>query len=372
MAETTFGVNDALSNKLWAAKFLKEVEKKTYFGKFMGEGEDNVIQVRTETGKKPGDKITVGLVMSLTGAGVTENQVLEGNEEDLTRYDDSIFINELFHGVRVRGAGTIDQQRIPENLRGIARNRLAQWFAVRMDLTMFLHLCGYTGTLTYTIDGMSVDRTLAVFNGNNTIVAPSASRRIWAGGNTADEGLTSATDDKFILPLIDDALLEAKTSQPLIQPLMVNGEPKYVCFLHPSQVKDLRTDVSASRVTWYDTQKALLQGGQSPSKNGIYNGALGEYNGVILHEAFRIPNGVNSSTSARVANTKRAVLCGAQAGTVAYGREYDGATKYRWSEELYDHKRSLGVALGTVWGIKKNVFNSTDFSTIVISTYGAD
>jgi N4-gp56 family major capsid protein len=370
MAETTFGLNDALTNKLWAAKFLKEVEKKTYFGRFMGEGEDNIIRVRTETGKKPGDKVTMGLVMSLTGDGVTENQVLEGNEEDLTRYDDSFFINELFHGVRVRGAGTIDQQRIPESMRAIARNRLAQWFAMRMDTTMFLHLAGYTGSGTYTLDGATVDRTKAVWNGNNTITAPTV--QVWAGGNTADEGLTSATDDKFVLPLIDDALLLAKTQRPLIQPIMVGGEPKYVCFLHPAQVKSLRTDVSTSRITWYDTQKALLQGGEGRGKNPIFTGALGEYNGVILHEAFRVPNGVNSSSAAKVANTKRAVFCGAQAAHLGYGREYDGATKYRWSEELYDHKRSLGVALGTVWGIKKAVFNSEDFGVIVISSYGAD
>lgn len=372
MAETTFGLNDNLTNKLWAAKFLKEVEKKTYFGRFMGEGEDHIVQVKTETSKKPGDKITTGLVMSLTGDGVTENQVLEGNEEDLTRYDDSIFINELFHGVRVRGNGTIDQQRIPEGLRAIARNRLAQWFAMRMDTTMFLHLCGYTGTGTYTLDGATVDVSKAVWNGNNTIVAPSSTRRVWADSNTADENLTSATDDKFILPLIDEAILKAKLSRPLIRPISIGGEDKFVLFLHPTQVKALRTDVSTSRITWFDTQKALLQGGEGRAKNPIFTGALGEYNGVVLHEAFRVPNGVNSSTAAKVANTKRAVLCGAQAAALAYGREYDGSTKYRWSEELYDHKRSLGVALGTVWGIKKSIFNSVDFGTIVISTYGAD
>lgn len=371
MAEKTFGVNDALSNKLWSARFAKEVGKKTFFGKFMGEGEDNIIQVKTETGKSPGDKVTMGLVMSLVGDGVTEGTILEGNEEDLTTYDDSLFINELFHAVRVRNKGSIDQQRVPENLRSIARNRLAQWWANRMDTTMFLHLCGYTGA-AFTRDGQVIDPTLAVYNGNNTIVAPSSSRIIRPTGNSADENLTSATDDKFTLPLIDEALFRAKTTRPVISPIKVNGNDKYVLFLHPSQVKDLRTDVSTSRITWFDTQKALLQGGQSASANGIYNGSLGEYNGVILHESFFVPNGVNSSTGAQIANSKRAVLCGAQAGAIGYGREYSGSTKYKWEEELFDYKRSLGVALGAVWGIKKSRFNSLDFGTVVIATYGVD
>jgi N4-gp56 family major capsid protein len=290
----------------------------------------------------------------------------------LTTYDDSIFINELYHAVRVRNKTSIDQQRVPENMRTIARNRLAQWYATRMDTTMFLHLAGYTGTGTYSLDGATVDKSKAVWNGNNTIVAPSSGRHIWAGGNTADEGLTSATDDKFILPLIDEALFKAKTARPLIQPLNINGDDKYVMFLHPSQVKDLRTDVSSSRITWYDTQKALLQGGQGASKNPIFTGALGEYNGVILHESFRVPNGVNSSTAAKIANSKRAILCGKQAGMIAYGREYSGSTKYKWEEELFDYKRSLGVGLGCVWGLKKSVFNSNDYGTVVVATYGTD
>lgn len=371
MATKTFGVNDALSNKLWSAKFAKEVEKKTYFGKFMGEGADNIVQVKTETSKAPGDKITCGLVMSLTGDGVTEGSALEGNEESLTTYDDSIFINELRHAVRVRNQGTIDQQRVPENLRAMARNRLAQWYATRMDTTMFLHLAGYTGG-SYTLDNATVDISKAVWNGNNTITAPTSGRHIWAGGNTADEGLTSATDDKFVLELIDEAVLKAKTASPYISPMNIGGDEKYVMFLHPSQVKDLRTDASTSRITWYQTQRALIEGGQQGMANGIFTGALGEYNGVILHEAFRVPNGVNSSTAARVANTKRAILCGKQAASVAYGRRYTGSTKYRWTEELFDYEHELGVALECVWGIKKSVYNSADYATVVVSSYGAD
>ena len=372
MAVKTFGVNDALSNKLWAAKFIKEVEKKTYFGKFMGESDDNIIQLKTETQKSAGDKITNGLVMSLSGDGVTEGQALEGNEESLTTYDDSIFINELRHAVRVKNKGTIDQQRVPENLRSIARNRLAQWYAMRMDTTMFLHLTGYTGG-TYTLDNSTVDRTKAQWNGNNTIVAPSATRRIWGGSASADEGLTTASTDSFFLELIDEAVHKAKTATPYIAPLNIQGDDMYVMFLHPSQVLSLRTDASSSRITWFNTQRALVEGGQKgEGSSGIFTGALGVYNGVILHEAYRIPNGVNSSTGARVANTKRAVLCGKQSGVVAYGRESSDSTKYKWTEELFDYENQLGVALGTTWGIKKSVYNSLDFGTIVVSTYGID
>lgn len=371
MATKTFGVNDALSNKLWSAKFIKEVHKRSYFSKFMGEGEDNIIQVKNETGKAPGDKITCGLVMSLTGDGVTEGGALEGNEEDLTTYDDSVLINELRHAVRVKNKRSIDQQRVPENLREMARNRLAQWWAMRMDTTMFLHLSGRSAT-SFSKDNQTVDPALAVYNGNNTITAPSSGRVIWSGSNSADEGLTSATDDRFILENIDECVLTAKTASPYISPINVGGEEKYVMFLHPRIVNAMRTDGSTSRVTWFDASRARLQGGESVKTNPIYSGALGEYNGVILHEAWRLPNGINSSSNAVVANTKRSVLCGRQAGIVAYGQAHQGSQRYRWTEELFDYQNQLGVGIDAVWGLKKCVFNSVDFGTVVLASYGAD
>jgi N4-gp56 family major capsid protein len=370
MATKTFGVNDALSNKLWSAKFAKEVEKKTYFGRFMGEGEDNIIQIKTETGKAAGDKITMGLVMALTGDGRTEGQALEGNEESMTTYDDSLFINELRHAVRVKNKRAIDQQRVPENLRTLGRNRLAQWYATRMDTTLFLHLAGYTGA-AFTRDGQTVDPTLAVYNGNNTITAPSSTRIYRANAESTDQAINSATTHRILLEHIDQLVWMAKTAQPMISPINVDGQDKYVLFLHPSQVRDLRTDASTSRITWYNTQRARIEGGQGMD-NPIFNGALGEYNGVILHEAFRIPNGVNASTSAVVANTKRAVFVGKQAAMVAYGRETPATTKYSWTEELFDYQNQLGIGLDTIWGIKKSVFNSKDYATIVLTTYGAD
>ena len=368
MAEKAFAVNDALANKLWSKELAKETLKKTYFGRFMGKSEDSMIQLKSETGKAAGDKVTCGLVMQLTGDGQTEGGTLEGNEEDLTTYDDSIFINELRHAVRVRNKGTIDQQRVPYNLRNVARNRMADWNAHRMDTTMFLHLCGYTGA-SFTRQGQTVDKDLAVYNGNNTITAPTSTRHVWADGNSDDQSLTSSTDDKFDLTLIDEAKLKAVTASPLIRPIKYNGDDYYCLFMHPSQVKDMRTSTSTGQ--WLDITKAAYEG--KADGNPIFTGALGIYNKVILHESYYIPNGVNSSTSAVVANTKRAVMCGAQSGMVAYGQAFNGgSTRYNWVEELFDYQHSLGVSTNVVWGIKKCVFNSKDFGTIVVSTYGVD
>ena len=46
-------------------------------------------------------------------------------------------------------------------------------------------------------------------------------------------------------------------------------------------------------------------------------------------------------------------------------------TKYKMVEELFDYQRELGVSVQTIMGMKKTVFDSVDFGSIVVSTYAA-
>lgn len=355
MSVTTYGVNDTLSNKLWAKKLTAEALKKTFFGKFMGTSASSMIHVKTETSKAAGDKVTFGLRMQLTGDGRTEGQTLEGNEEALTTYADSVLINELVHAVRVRSENTIDAQRVPFNLRQEAKDGLGDWFDGRFDEVMFKHLCGYSA------------ETRATYIGANTITAPSSTRIIRATGS--DDATVQADSTKvFSLNYIDAAVTTAKVASPLIRPIKVNGSDKYVMFLHPYQVYNLRTNTSTGQ--WLDIQKAALSGGAS-TNSPIYTGALGEYNNVVLHESTRVTNGVSNAGAAQT-STRRAVLCGAQAGALAWGQKFAGdGMNFKWVEEMFDYERELGVSGQTVWGIKKTVFNSVDFGTIVVTTYAA-
>lgn len=95
---------------------------------------------------------------------------------------------------------------------------------------------------------------------------------------------------------------------------------------------------------------------------------LGDYSGVIMHKAYRVSQCVNGG--AALPNTYRAVFAGAQAGALAFGRE-EGKDQFTWSEELFDYGNMLGVSAGSIFGIKKLVFNSNDFGVQTISTYAA-
>jgi N4-gp56 family major capsid protein len=355
-------VNDALAVKLWSKKLAVEVSKATEIAPLIGTGSNSIIQLKDETQKGKGDKVTFGLRMQLTGDGVSEGKVLEGNEEALTTYADSIVINELAHAVRARNGQTIDAQRVPFDIRDEANSALIDWYADRLSMMAFIHMGGFTAP-TIDFEGRTV--TLKdVHYGFNAPTAPTSGRIVRAGAVANDESLGSG--NKFTLELIDYAAEKAKLANPKIRPVRVDGQNKYVMYLHPAQVTDLRTNTSTGQ--WLDITKAVYMG--SKQSNPIYDGSLGEYNNVILREAEHVVPGVNSSTGAQITTVRRAVLLGAQSLVAAFGMNRE-PTKFKTVEELFDYQREFGVSAQTILGMKKTVFNGADFGTIVVSTYAA-
>lgn len=359
MAVTSYGVNDALAMKAWSRKLAVEVSKATAIAPLIGKSANSIIQFKDEINKDKGDQVTFGLRMQLSGAGVTEGEVLEGNEESLTTYSDAILINELAHAVRVKNEGTIDVQRVPFSLREEAKDGLRDWYADRLSLMFFIQSAGYTGT---TLDFEGSTLTLSSkFWGFNTPTAPSSTRVLRAGAAANDQSLTSS--NIFTLDLIDKAVEKAKTANPKIRPVRVDGGNHYVMYIHPYQTTSLRTNTSTGQ--WLDIQKAAeKRGGENP----IFSGALGVYNNVILREAEHVVTGVNSSTSAQITTVRRAVLLGAQSCVASWGMKFT-PEKFDMREELFDYQRELGVSVHSVLGMKKTRFNSVDFGTIVVSTY---
>lgn len=349
MANTDYPVNHPLAVKLWSKKLMREALKQTWFAKFIGKGAGSLIQIKEETSKGAGDKITFGLRMQLTGDGTNGDATLEGNEESLVTYNDALFINQTRHAVR--SDGKMSEQRVPFSVREEARDALQDWFSDVWDFSFFNQLCGNTAVAT------------GNRSGNNAVVAPSSTRIQYSDGKTTEAGIASTgASTQMRLNLIDFAVEKAKTATPLIRPVKVDGKNMYVLFLHPYQVTQLRTDTNTGQ--WLDIQKAAMTGGQV-SNNPIFTGALGMYNNVILHEDTRIP------VSPSFTNVRRAVLCGAQAGVIAFGQDFgNGAigTNFKWVEKLFDYENQLGVAAASIFGIKKSVFNATDFGTIVIPT----
>ena len=368
MATTAYGVNAPEAVKLWSKRLAREALKKTYIGKFIGSGDDALIQEKKDTKKSEGDRIRTTLRMQLGGAGVVGDGTLEGNEESLTTYTDDLLIDQLRHAVR--SGGKMTEQRIPFSIREEARTGLTDWWAGRMDRAFFMQVCGFNAGAV-TERGENYDGTDLRYTGQNAILAPESTAHYRLDATSglvsgaSDEDLVSA--DTMTLTILDDLKAEAETRSPVVRPVMINGEKHYCVFLDVLQARDLRKNTNTGQ--WQDIQKAAMQGGQI-SKNPIFNGSLGMYNNMILHSTTRISQGVHSSTSAAISTVRRAVLCGAQSSTIAFGKGHS-FDKMGWHEETFDYGNQLGVSSGCIFGIKKNRWNSKDFSTLVLSTYAA-
>jgi len=417
----TYGVNDALAVKIWAKKLFVEALKQTLLDKFIGTGNDAAIQVKDDLSKTSGDKLTYGLRMQLGGDGVIGDSTLEGNEEALTTYTDSIYIDQLRHAVKV--VGNMSQQRVNFDIRAEAQSGLVDWWADRLDSNYINQLSSNRyaqlrtdlSVSTFAITGMNTIDSVYVGAAPNAaavaagavpavedrgvipakygiVGAGSAANNISVSSATADTGwstweanivksqanrnsigTTAGNDQYFRLSMLDAAVVKARTMQTPIRPIKLNGMEVYVAILHPYQVLDLRRNTNNGQ--WMDIQKSAMMGGQITS-NPLFTGAVGMYNGVIIHEDARIPRaGSGSKTDLGSATTYkdvcRGIFLGAQAGCVAFGRSY-GMTgsnvKYKWTEVLNDYENQLGVSAALVYGCKKTVFDSKDFGTLALSS----
>lgn len=310
MAVTSYGVNDALAVKLWAKKLAVEVLKETEIADYIGEDQNSLIQIKTETSKGAGDKITHGLRMQLSGSGVQGDGTLEGNEEQLTTYSDAIYIDQLRHAVR--SGGKMSEQRVPFSVRQEALEGLKDWWTDRIATSAFNQLCGNTAV------------TDTRYTGNQATIAPTATTNWLYASPVHTTEATLDSSDIMDLTQIDRCITLAKTLTPAMRPIMIRGKKHYVIFIHPYQTYQIRTSVTSGQ--WLDIQKAAMTGGEV-TKNPIFTGAIGMYNNCIIREDTRIPS--------IVANTRRAVFCGAQAACISFGKD-GGPNKFSWVEELFD------------------------------------
>lgn len=316
----------------------------------MGTTTDSLAYIKDDFKKGPGDRVRCILRMQLTGAGVSGDNVLESREETLLTYTDDLLIDQLRHAV-ISG-GKMSEQRIPFEVREESRMGLQDWFADRIDTWFMNQLSGNTAETDLKKLGL------------NAAITPSSGNWIFGSidsSPTAESSISANSSQIFSLAMIDKAVLKAKTLTPAIRPLKTGRQNvNYVMFITPEQHYDMRRNSASNE--WADIQKAVIQGGKDDS--ALITGALGIYNGVLLHESFRLPR----ITTADGANKGgRAVLCGAQAAVVGFGRE-GGPERFTWTEELFDYQNRLGVSAGLIGGLKKTVYNNADFATVVVST----
>lgn len=321
-----------LQPELWRKQLFADVRDNLYMTRFIGSSEQSMIQELEDLKKEAGSNISFGLGMKLSGAGITGDTALEGSEEAMQDYDEDVAINQLRNAVRL--TGRMDEKKNAYNMRVSAKDRLADWFAERIDREIVDKLCG---------------KTTSTFSNTPTVAA--ATRSVFAGGQSSVGNITTAM--KMDTKVLDKAKQVAILATPMIRPLKVNGKDKYVAILHPYDANNLRQDP-----VWNQAQREANVRGET---NPIFDGSFGEWNGIVVHEHEYVFNTTDGSSSAKVS---RNILCGQQAGVIAWGEAV------RWVEKSFDYGNSWGISCGAIFGCIKPLFNSLDYGVVTMFTAG--
>ena len=324
MSDWTFTTSDALTAQTWAKKWWIEAKTDSYFygHGFVGKGVDNIIVEFPELEQSQGYQHTYGQVRELSGAGVSGDSTMEGNEEVPNVYDDAITINQKRNAVR--SAGKLSEQYPSDKaVRSWAEELLKRWMAAEIDQDLF------------------------------DALQSSCTKSIWGGDATTD--ITIEAGDYFTAALISKAVAYAKKAAPAIVGKTIGGSKKYVCVISPDQAFDLRT----RDASWSQAQREAKAAGDS---NPIFTDALGQWNNTIIHEHERVATTAVWGSGLNL-NGAAALFMGIQAGAIAY------AKKKVWNEKTFDYGNKVGFCIGAIYGVSKSVFNSADNAVVSIRTY---
>ena len=307
--------------KVWAKKVWHEGVKDSYFDKFTAMDGSNVVHQNKDLTNVKGDSVVFGLMMNLNGSGVEGNQKLSGAEDTLNIYDFTVQTKLIRNAVSRYEA---DDQKTQYDMLKEIKGALKQWLADWLDNKLMNELCA----------------------------TPSSSKEAVAA-SAAGTYASITANDKLTTTIISRAKRKAMMHAPKVQPIKVDGMDKYIMLVHPWAARDLKDDPK-----WLAAQQnANVRG----SKNPIFTGALGEYDGVILYEYERV---VCDNTGASGANVCHNTLLGRQAACFAVARPA------KHIEQTDDYGNIAGNGIAFYGEVKSTKFNNKDYGSIQVLTGG--
>lgn len=322
----------AAQQELWAKQALIEAMEENFFKPFMSQKANSPITVKADFTKDKGYKMTIKFVAKLSGEGVDGDGEMEGNEEEMNQYSDTVEIDQKRNAVKLKGR--MDEQKQATSLRSEARSVLGIWMAEIIEKEFFRKLGG-----------------IASYTFSNTPSTPSTNRVVYGGDAAADSDIDSA--DKMTLGLIFKLSAKVAEMTPKLKPIRYKGKNWFVLIIHPRQRYDLLQD--SDYITLM--KDAERQGKENP----LISGADAVVDNIIIHYHNYVPT--FSDWGGASEPGARALLLGAQAAALALGQSAG------WTEKSFDYGNKWGICTGRILGIQKLVFDSEDFGVVAVDTY---
>ena len=345
MALTT--ARTGLTPQQWDDKFFMEYVRENRFKRYMGTDENSIIQLKEDLTKKKGDKVTFAAVNKLTGAGVTGNTTLEGNEEELDTRSMAVTVAPLRHAVAVTNW---DEQKSTIELRDTAKMALKMWSMEKMKTAIITALGSINGVAYADASEAQKDAWL-VDNSDRVLFGATKSN---ASSNDHSTSLANIdnTSDKLSPAIISLAKRIAQSASPAIRPIRLNEDEEwFVMFCGPQAFRDLSNDTTMTQAN----RDARTRGMDNP----LFTGGSLIWDGVIIREIPEI-----AAVSNGTIDCNPNYLVGAQALGVAW------AQRTKTTTQVNDYGFHNGVGVQEMRGIEKLLFGSGAGDTDDLKQHG--
>lgn len=361
MSFTNFAALTPQQKVVWSRDVWAAARDQMFIKKFIGSGDNAVIQRITELTKtERGEQVLMQLVADLVGDGVIGDNEREGNEEALQSYTQLINIDLITHSVRNKGK--LADQKTVINFREMGRDRLSYWLANRVDQLALQTLSGIS--YAYQNDGsLRVNSPFPNLAFAADVTAPSSKRALMWNGTALVASNTASITSAYVpsYKMIVDAVAYAKSHY--VKPLMAGGKEYYVMFVQPGTLAALKKDADYQRAV---TNLALKSGEDSP----FFTGGTVTIDGVVIHEHRLVYNTKGLASGSKwgggAVDGTRTLLCGSQ----ALGMADIGVPE--WNEKLFQYGSQQGINVDKMLGLVKPKFYSIydksveDFGVITI------
>lgn len=332
----------------WRKKYIREWQRDNLFSPYMGkqsEGMRSIIHQCYEL-QDEGETITLPMVVSLNGAGVTGSATLGGNEEAMDDYGHSISIDWRRNAVLLNKK---EMRKSAADQLEVVRPLLNEWGNNRLRDDIIEAMASIDGIAYGTAStaqknawtANNVDRVLfGTVSGYNATHA------------TALGGLTVA-DDKMSAAMVSQAKRLAKGANPKIRPVKVDGGREYFVQFHNSRAfRDLKED-SVMQNANREARK------RDVGSNPIFQDGDLIYDGVINVEVPELDTLILPTAGDSTSPVGPSFLCGAQALGHAIGQMPAPTVK---KEDDYGFLKGRGVEM--CYGVEKMLFNGSRTSDV--------
>lgn len=335
MSKTNIPTGDTLAKRVYDEKLFRDVVKETFFGSaLMSTDGSKPVYVKSDLEKGKGETLVFGLRMRATGAGITGDGTLEGNEEKLNFYNLTSTLQQYRHAVR--DESEISRQRPAFDVEDEMRQAIKDWGTEKLDQLIF-DAMGIGA-------GASTTPTKTFYKTSTGAVA--------AGSAATAKAALDANNSKIDPALISAVKAWAKTggnrSYVPIRPVRVGSKDYYIICTHPDSLYDLKTNS-----TYQQFVKDAAERGDS---NPLFTGAIAIIDGVVIHENEKIYTAADGGGT--TVPWCSAALFGQQCVCWGWGK------RPKLIEKDFDYEDELGKAWRLIASATKSQFNSLDYGMV--------